>query len=256
MQDETRHPTLRSAITLLILSYLLAGLVTWISSVYLPKLQFFLGELFIIMPTLVFLHVKKYSLKTAFRFNKISRNLLLVSLVLGCSVTILSAEIDRIISSFIQIPPELEEFLTEILTIESLFDGVVLFLSAVIVASLFEEMLFRGLLQKAFENRMEFIHAIFFTALIFAFLHLTPWLIQVLLLGVLLGLMAWRSNSIVPGIILHMFNNGFALILSNTDPEKINWYSWNGHIHPTVLVIAAGATYYGFKFFFRFTQTD
>ena len=52
----------------------------------------------------------------------------------------------------------------------------------------------------------------------------------------------------------HCLNNGFALIFANTNPESWNWYNWNGHVNPTVLVIAAGLLFYSAKPFFRLTE--
>jgi hypothetical protein len=98
-------------------------------------------------------------------------------------------------------------------------------------------------------------HAIFFSALIFAIVHLNPWwMMQILVLGVILGLLAWRSNSIIPGILVHSINNGLALLMLNIKPEHLHWYEWRGHVNPLIALLAAGAAYSGLKSFFRLTK--
>jgi len=89
--------------------------------------------------------------------------------------------------------------------------------------------------------------------LIFAFLHFMPWWIQILLIGVVLGVLAWRSDSVWPGIVVHAINNGVALLQVNLPPESLDWYNWNGHVYPPLVVASAAAAFYCFKAFFRLT---
>ncbi len=256
MTENPDHPKSQITFGIIFISYLLAGIVTLFSSKYLPRIQLILGELFIIIPAVIYIFVKKYNFKSVFRINKINKNILIVSIAIGISISILTDEIDRIINKFVKMPPEIEDFIYQMLKVESIMDGIILFVAVVILAGIAEEMLFRGLLLKALENKLEIMYAIFLSALIFAFLHLTPWLIQVLLLGLILGFLSWRSNSIIPGIILHCFNNAFSLFLNNVNPETINWYNWNNHVNPPILVLAACMAYYGFMWFYRLTELD
>ncbi|MFQ5769573.1 MAG: lysostaphin resistance A-like protein [bacterium] len=256
MNQEPAHPNLKVSLSIIFLSILLAGVVTLFCSIYFPKIQLIVGEIFIIIPALIYLSLRKYDFINVFRIHKIDKKILLVSFGLGLSITILTDEMDRIISTFIKIPPEFEELLTEMLVVDSLLDGVILFFAAVVLAGLIEEMLFRGLLQKALENKLDLPYALFFSALIFAFAHPTPWLIQVLLLGLILGYLAWRSNSIIPGIILHSVNNAFAFFFNNVSPENFEWYNWNNHVNPPIVVIAVCITFYGLKWFYRFTEFE
>lgn len=253
---EAAHPNLKVIFGVLFLGFILAGTVTILSLFYVPKMQLFLGEVVIILPALFYVMLKKYDFREVFRLYGISHKLVAVSALLGVSIIIISDEIDRIVSNFVQVSPEFEDLLKKLLTANTLLEWLVLFLSAVIVAGIIEEMLFRGMLQKALENRFEGISAIFFSAFVFAMFHPSPWLIQVLVLGLVLGYLAWRSDSIVPSLILHSFNNAFALWMINSDPAKLNWYNWNGHVYPPILAVAACFTFYGFRWFHRFTQRE
>ncbi|MFQ5677644.1 MAG: lysostaphin resistance A-like protein, partial [bacterium] len=113
---------------------------------------------------------------------------------------------------------------------------------------------FRGMLQKAFEAKFELHQALFLSAFVFAMIHLPFWLIQVLILGLILGFIAWRSDSILPTILLHCLNNAFSLLYANSNAENWDWYNWNGHVNPTVLVIAMGIFYYSGKGFIKLTR--
>ncbi len=242
---------------MVILSWLLSVLFTILSASLLPGIDLLLGELVFVLPVIIYLKIRKHDIKTTFRANRVDNQIVGVSVLLGISITVLVDELDRIIATFIEVPPEWHEAISQALAIDSLSDAIILFTGAVLFASVFEEMIFRGVLQQAFEQRVNLPKALFSTALVFAFLHLlSPWIIQILILGLILGYLAWRSNSIIPGIILHCFNNTFALLLLNIPPESMQWYNWNGHVNPPILVMASGITFYGLKWFHRHTEVE
>ena len=249
------HPSLKIIFGLILAGFILMGLfsVFSLAGASTSSLLIF-GEILFIVPTIVYLNRKNYNLREVFRFKLIDPKIIYLSFPLGISITILSDEIDRIVGTFIEIPAEWQELLAKTLIAESPLEWFNLFLGAVVLAGTIEEMLFRGMLQKAFERKFELHQAIFLTAFVFAIIHLPFQLIQIMILGTVLGFIAWRSNSIIPTIILHCLNNGFALIFANSNPESWNWYNWNGHVNPTVLVIAAGLLFYSAKSFFRLTK--
>lgn len=222
----------------------------------LPRVNLILGELCIIIPAFVYLRIKRYNIIKVFRLHPVNKNILFASMILGISITILIDELDRIINTFIELPPELEELLIEAMQAQSLSDWVILIIAVVLLAGILEEMLFRGLLLQSLERRFELPHAIFLSALIFALFHFPLWLIQVIFLGIILGFLAWRSNSIIPGVILHCFNNAFAILFLNLDEDHLNWYNWHDHVNPPILVVAAALVYYTSKWFFKLTKTQ
>jgi sodium transport system permease protein len=80
-----------------------------------------------------------------------------------------------------------------------------------------EEVAFRGYILSGLERRHRTRSAILLSALLFGFLHVLLSLFQQLfnatLLGIVLGLLAVRSNSIFPGILFHFVNNALALVM-------------------------------------------
>ncbi len=249
------HPSLKIIFGLILAGFILVGLFSVFSLAgdSTSSLLIF-GEILLIVPTIVYLNRKNYNLREVFRFKLIDPKIIYLSFPLGISITILSDEIDRIVSAFIEIPAEWQELLAKTLIADSPLEWFNLFFGAVVLAGIFEEMLFRGMLQKAFERKFDLHQAIFLTAFVFAIIHLPFLLIQIMILGTVFGFIAWRSNSIIPTIILHCLNNGFALIFANSNPESWNWYNWNGHVNPTVLVITGGLLFYSAKSFFRLTE--
>ena len=91
---------------------------------------------------------------------------------------------------------------------------VIYILYICILGPLLEEIIFRGIVLKSMKKHGEFT-AVIFTSIIFAMFHLN--LVQFmtpLLLGILLAFVTVKTDSIVPAIIIHMFNNTIATVIS------------------------------------------
>lgn len=108
-----------------------------------------------------------------------------------------------------------------------------LILVAAVVPGIFEEIAFRGLIQSGLRLSYGPRHAIVWTGLLFATLHMNPWnFISLWSLGCFLGYITERTRSLYPAIVLHLINNSCALILLyaqgskhwETRPEFIPWY--------------------------------
>jgi membrane protease YdiL (CAAX protease family) len=72
-----------------------------------------------------------------------------------------------------------------------------------------EELLFRGYMQRRLLQRWDPAWAIGVTTVIFALAHVAPHtVLAVLPIGLWLGVVAWKSGSIFPGMLCHAFING------------------------------------------------
>ncbi|RMF66528.1 MAG: CPBP family intramembrane metalloprotease [Calditrichaeota bacterium] len=254
--DLPPHPSVKEILWVLLGTILLLVLFTLAIPKDLGKVQLILGESVIVLPALFLVRAKGYRFRSVFRLNPVSGRVVLLSLCLGVSVTVLGDEIDRIVGIFIKLPPEVEQLIQELLGANSFTEWLIVVFAAVFLAGLVEEMVFRGLLLQAFERRFELTYAIFLSALLFAMFHFHFWIIQVLLLGVLLGFLSWRSDSIIPGMILHWVNNAFALAFRHVKSEDLGWYNWHDHVYPPVVVVAACVTFYALKAFWRVSKKD
>ncbi len=80
----------------------------------------------------------------------------------------------------------------------------------VVAAPLCEETLFRGYIQSRLLQRWPAWLAIGVTSLLFGIMHLSPVaVVSAFFLGLWLGVLAWRTGSVWPGVWVHAFINGF-----------------------------------------------
>ena len=90
-----------------------------------------------------------------------------------------------------------------------------------LLAPLAEEMVFRGaVLRSLLRWKQNPWVGIAISALLFAVVHMNPaQMPHAFLIGLLLGWMYWRTDSIVPGVVYHWVNNTVAYILYNIYPD-------------------------------------
>ncbi|WP_294288163.1 type II CAAX endopeptidase family protein [uncultured Chryseobacterium sp.] len=88
-------------------------------------------------------------------------------------------------------------------------DPVVMIITAVICAPIFEEIIFRGIIQKGLMNKgVEPWKAIVSASVIFGLVHGNPWqFVGAVLLGCVLGLVYYKTKSLLLPMLLHGFNN-------------------------------------------------
>ncbi len=210
-------------------------------------ISFIIGQSFMILPLILFLLSKKEPLIKRLRLNPVSTNTLIYSFVFSLGLIIISDEIDRLIQVFIPAPEYILD-LNNLLQPESVWGFILLFTAVAIIAPIGEEILFRGFLQQYLEKYWKDItKSILLIALFFAIIHLNPfWFVQIYILGIVLGFLAWKTNSIIPSLILHSLNNTAALILSFIDLKKDSFYLLNGHVSPWLIIISVFLIIKGF----------
>lgn len=108
---------------------------------------------------------------------------------------------------------------------------VILFAFSVIPA-VCEEWFFRGMLLRSLLKWNSVWKSILISALVFGSFHVLSTSVIALdrllpstLIGVMLGYLAFKSDSIWPGVILHSLNNGIVIFLAYYQPDLMN-YSW------------------------------
>lgn len=94
-------------------------------------------------------------------------------------------------------------------------DPVVMLITAVVMAPIFEEIIFRGIIQKGLINKgVEPWKAILFASIVFGLVHANPWqFVGAVLLGCVLGLVYYKTKSLLLPMLLHAFNNLCSSIL-------------------------------------------
>ena len=251
--------TIRTAFSIVILSilsaFLAGGLVMGIATSFPDSskkiytyISFFIGQGFMLVPLGYFLISQQQPILKILRLRKVSRHIIVNTLLFGGGILNLSDELDRLIQVFITAPDYIVD-MSSLMHPETVAGFIVFILAVVVVAPFGEEILFRGFLQQFLEKHWkDSTKAVLITSLFFAMIHLNPyWMIQIYFLGLILGFLAWRTGSVVPSLILHGLNNAMAIILSFSIGESNSLYTWNGHVSPWILLLAIGLIFFGFK---------
>lgn len=92
-------------------------------------------------------------------------------------------------------------------------DFYLLLLSICILTPIVEELFFRGIFWKILKKFSDETYAFFLTSILFAFAHVDPeHIIGVFPIGLYIGWLRLRSNSIFPSILSHITNNTIVCI--------------------------------------------
>jgi len=209
----------------------------------------FMSEIFIIIPPLIYLRSRSFPIKKVLRLRSAPMHILAVSLLTGIAISILGDEIDRLISYFISAPEWISESF-DFFQITSFTDFVFIFGGIAIIAPIAEELLFRGFLQTSLEyHNQNILRAVLITSLAFSLLHMnTFWVVQIYIFGMVLSYFSWRSQSVLPGILIHTGINGTSILLTNLEmTNQLDWYEIGEHVSPIWIAVSLFAVYYGFK---------
>jgi len=88
---------------------------------------------------------------------------------------------------------------------------------AAIIAPIFEEIIVRGIILEGLLNKYKPLTAIIISSFIFGIIHLDiPQIINATLLGILLGVIYYKTRSLILCISAHMLNNVLAFIILYT----------------------------------------
>lgn len=257
-RPDNQFPKIPEVFFILAFTFSLTIVAALLGALYLDSSELLLTEVVIILPALMYVSSRKKSFRTIFRLHFPGLPVLLSTLLLAAGTIVLVDELDRVVQLLFPLPELWADRLQDIvklLTFDSMRDGLIIVMSAVVFAGLFEEMLFRGLVQQTFEKEINVAQAVIYSAIVFAFIHLNPWqMLQITILGVILGFLSWRSNSIFPAALLHGLNNGLAVLFLNLGEAKTGWYVSGPHVKWYWLLLAAASAYLGFLLFIRFTR--
>jgi membrane protease YdiL (CAAX protease family) len=203
------------------------------------SILFIIGGLVFVVVPVMYVRIRQYKASEIFRLNIPPNEVLLLSVPLGLSLGVITDEIDRIVQIFLPTPEIFLKYL-ESLKADTPVDWILLILGVVIIASVSEEILFRGFLQVSLEKKGDITRAVILSSVTWTIIHVNPyWAIQIFITGVIIGFLAWRSNSVFPAMVVHATNNFMSLLFINFKlEESMEWYLLGEHISPVVLVIA------------------
>jgi sodium transport system permease protein len=168
--------------------------------------------LIILLPVLIIMRVGKFNLKQTLRFNSTPLANYLVIPFFALSGAVIAALIGQLINAIYPFPEDYLKQMNDLMKLPELKLWQLFGLIAVL-PGFCEEIMFRGFLTRFFERRNKWF-AIWMSAALFALFHLDPYrFIPVLFLGVLLGWLLLKTNSIFPSMLSHAINNSTALVI-------------------------------------------
>jgi len=166
----------------------------------------------ILLPNILYLKIRGYSLKHTLRLNRLSlKQGLYIALIilftypiavfLNSIVIFILNSIGNVVPSPLPIPDEPKTYLLSLFVI-ALSPGIC------------EEIMFRGTIMRAYEN-MGTKRAIIYSALLFGIFHLNLQnLIGPSFLGLILAIIVYKTDSIYASILGHTLSNGIAMTIS------------------------------------------
>lgn len=107
---------------------------------------------------------------------------------------------------------------------------IILILSVAVVAPIYEEIVFRGILLKGMVKKINPAMALIISALFFALVHMNiPQGINAFLLGIVIGAIYLNTGSIYLSIFAHFVNNILAITISSLFMTIVGKYSMGVH---------------------------
>jgi sodium transport system permease protein len=175
------------------------------------------GQWIILLPPVIMAFFLTSGPKRTLRLKWPETRYLLLAVALVLALNPLVNELRPVVESLFPVSSLIKSSLAQLMSqVPGLGTSIVIF---ALIPAICEEFAFRGFILSGLEHGHRTHSAILLSALMFGFLHVLLSLFQQLfnatLLGVVLGLLAVRSRSIVPGIVFHFINNGLAVALGS-----------------------------------------
>jgi membrane protease YdiL (CAAX protease family) len=129
------------------------------------------------------------------------------------------------------------------------------FMTIVLFAPFFEELIFRGIILDGFLKVYSPRKSIICSSLLFALIHLNPWqAIDAFLIGLFIGWVYYKTQSIIPCILIHFTNNVIAFLIfmfSASDASSISDLIANKVIFISLIASLSVLFYFGIRFLNR-----
>lgn len=196
--------------------YMILGIMLVFIGSYVQSKSYYWGLLIsqyiiILLPPLIFLKIKNYSFKENLRLNKTSfKNIILTIFIVIFSYPI-AVFFNYIGITFLEKYGRLIE--NPIIVPETSMELLKSFFVIAVTPGICEEIMFRGFLLSSYENLGK-KKAIIYSALLFAIFHFNLQnLLGPMVLGIIFGIIVYKTDSILVSIVGHTTNNTIALLL-------------------------------------------
>jgi membrane protease YdiL (CAAX protease family) len=191
--------------------------------------------------------VGRIDVKAALLLRLPSRADVIMAVPLSLSVVILSLQLSSLTEDWV--PQDIQREMLRIARVSGPAEWVLKLASIGLGAAVSEELLCRGFIQNALLTSMRRSTAVVATSFLFMMLHVIP-LPSFAAAGLVLGLVALATRSIVVPILIHFLHNAAALVLANfTDLGTLGEPVWipDTILIPAVLIFALTMGFYGWR---------
>jgi membrane protease YdiL (CAAX protease family) len=265
--DDKKYPQPIESIAIIIAVFMITFVILMIYPIYrlatgqpemgMESTKYFLLLGVLPMLTLPYLYsrLRGYDTVNLFRLKAVPGNVLFMSVLIGIGISVVGDEIDSLVRLVVETPDFLEEIMVS-MKAESPFDWILLISGVVFGAAFSEEMVFRGFLQVPLEEKGDVTKAVLLVSLAWTLFHTNPWwAIPIFIMGIVIGFLAWRTGSIIPGIIVHGVNNFLSLLYANYQ-EDLDWYTSGNHVSPLIFLPALAILVYSVYSLTQFYQSQ
>ncbi|MBP1656498.1 MAG: Abortive infection protein [Bacteroidetes bacterium] len=205
-------------------SLLLAGGTITADTVQWIRWSTLFGQLlFILVPTLVFTRLRYGAIQQPLRLRMPTLTQALVVLV-GVFALQQVLQGYMLLQDSIPLPPGIQRWVDMIqdmfeatyrilVTAKSPLELLLVIFTVAVVPAVSEEVLFRGLVQRDLESITSGTRSAIIAGVLFAFYHLNPFsLVPLVTLGIVFGLIVYRSGNLALAMLAHFLNNFLASI--------------------------------------------
>lgn len=211
MIDERKNKILKANILFLFLGFILFYFGSRAQSKEIYSGILITEYIIILVPNILYLKLKGFSLKETLRLKKISikQSIYIVFITLfSYPVAVFLNNLMLVILNFfgeavpnaVPIPETPKQYLLSIIVLA-------------ISPGICEEIMFRGTIMDAYDSLGK-KRAIIFSAILFGLLHLNIFnLVGPIFLGIIFGIVVYKTNSIYSSILGHILNNGIAMTI-------------------------------------------
>jgi sodium transport system permease protein len=173
--------------------------------------------LFLALPVLLLIVLGRYAPREALAARTPAGRSLLAGLLIMAGGIPIGWLIVWLQGFVLAMPIEFLEAMAELVTADSPRRLLWLLLVVAVTPAICEELVFRGVLLHGFGTRLSMWGSIAASATIFGAFHLSfetaMRLLPTAWLGLLLGYAVWHSRSVFTGMLMHLVNNGFIVML-------------------------------------------
>ncbi|NQV17733.1 MAG: CPBP family intramembrane metalloprotease [Armatimonadetes bacterium] len=166
--------------------------------------------LIILLPTILILRISKSDIKKTLRLNQTNPLNFILIILLAFPILVLVGLLMQMINIIFPIPESYME------SFNNLIQDITIWKSLFVIALLpgiCEEVFFRGYIINVF-RKQGIWKSIIITAVLFGIFHLDPFrMVPVTLLGIWMGYLLFKTNSILIPIFAHFANNSLALLI-------------------------------------------